>query len=765
MPEKADMTGKNTGRFLALIPALITAAVFLCVMAAKGIFPFGAGTIDYYDMGQINAPLYYHAWDMLHGNSALFFDWYINEGQNIAMAASNQWNLSPFILSFLLVPRPYLMRFLSIYIMLHLMGMTVSMQYFLFRVFPDTPRYFRYIFSAAYGMCGYTLTHYTTPTFLDTAVFIPILMLMLYRLLKERKFRGYALMLALSLIVSYYLGAIDMIFLLITGGAYILLLCPKEDKADRAGKLVTGTVLGILMSAVVTVPVFFSLAKSSRINENYDSSLTEMILSILRAIGADQYYVKFWQLYAMEAAGLIILLGLWRFRKERKKTFFAFLFFFAPCALIPFEGINLIWHLGSYFHYPIRCGYLIPFSVLTVAAYYSGRLWQPDTRPDKNKILFHIPAAILSAAIAVVALMYFYKHEEWQVEAVFKLWLVAAVGFLAVYALIFLIKKIPTQIFLWFMLCELIIGAAVGYGKPHIYDRFFSDPEQSGDYVESSIILADRLQIEPSRLFRIKNPDTSLNANYGMIMRRATFCGWAQTLSRPFQKGAEKLGYSTHFMRILDSGGTAFSDALLGVTEAVMLNNIPAEPSIYEKKSSYGDYTLYKLKNALPYVKVIPKDEALSRADELDIVDLHNYLYFLLSGEDGLAEWLEKGEDSKDSTIRSERIEGRKLLYLRKGEADEICVNGSPVPVPTITEPDNTEYPAWFNSNLICLGEFEDEDIDISCPAKSEIFALDAMRLERLSEKLAKEEESNGSAFISAGSHRLTFEVNTDEPG
>ena len=104
MQERTDKRSA-TDIFKMLLPSLTVLIVFSCVLLGKGIFPFGTDTIDYYDMGQINAPLYYHAWDWLHGRSALFFDWYINEGQNIAMAASNQWNLSPFILFFLLVLR------------------------------------------------------------------------------------------------------------------------------------------------------------------------------------------------------------------------------------------------------------------------------------------------------------------------------------------------------------------------------------------------------------------------------------------------------------------------------------------------------------------------------------------------------------------------------------------------------------------------------------------------------------------------------------
>ena len=780
--------------FKMLLPSLTVLIVFSCVLFGKGIFPFGTKTIDYYDMGQINAPLYYHAWDWLHGRSALFFDWYINEGQNIAMAASNQWNLSPFILFFLLVPRLYLMRFLSIYIGLHLIGMTAAMQYFLYRLTPHTSGYFRGIFAVAYGLCGYTLTHYTTPTFLDTAVFIPLLILQLFVLLKEGRYRGYSFMLALSLIISYYLGVIDLIYILIVSGAYLILLCDREQCADRAGKLVLGTAAGAVMSAVVTVPVFFSLMKSSRISSNYDSSFKEMVMTILRAIGADQYYVKFWQLFAMEAAIVIIIMGLIRFFKnEKKETTFAFIFFFAPCALIPFESINLIWHLGSYFHYPIRCGYLIPFSLLAVASYFAGKLWHLSRFTYEKTLLWQLAAALLSAAAAAGSLVFFFRHEVWQVEGLFKIWVMFAGLFAVIYVVIFAVKAVPKGIFIWFMLAEVIVGAAVGYGKPHIYDKFFSDPEQSGEYVEASLILKEMLPIEESRLYRVQNPDTSLNANYGMIMRRATVCGWAQTLSRPVQKGAEDLGYSTHFMRILDSGGTIFTDALLGVKESIAAVPAAEATSLYEKKSDYGEYGLYTMKYPLPYVNLVSESDLPGGEAELDIVGLHNAFYAALTrgtgGEltaseaDGFASWLYRGgdesgggdegddSDAGDGEDRAEaadnkiteNIAGHKLLYLRKGEAEELTVNGESVPVPSISELENLKYPAWFNSNLIFLGEFDDEEVVIGCPEKSEIFSLDADMLAELSELLARtEEKTGGDSLLAAGNEKMSFDIQVE---
>ena len=765
-------TEKNFIRYLkAAIPVCTVFVIFMCVLAAKGIFPFGGNTIDYYDMGQTNAPLYFHIWDVLHGKSTLFFDWYINGGQNLSMGSAIQWNISVFNLVFLLIPRDMVMRFLSVYTLLRLMAMTASMQFFLYKMTPDTGYRVRGIFSVAYGLCGFALTHYTIPTYLDSVVFLPILIFMLFRLLRHGKPWGYVFILGYTTALSYYLGLMHLIYLLIIGGAYIILIAEKEVKKDRAGKLVMGTMGGIFLSSVITVPAAFEMLRSSRFNSNYKSSFSETLLSLLKSIGADQYYVKYWQLYAMEAAILIIIIGIIRYRKERKETCFCIIFFFAPCALIPFESINLIWHLGTYYHYPIRCGYLIPFSLLATAAYYIGRLYgNREELRDKSDRLFNIVAICIGIALSAYALFFYFSHEAWEVRQLFKVWAAYAVLNFLLYVVIFAVKKLPKEIFIWLILSELIVGAAVGFGKPHFTDRFFSDPEQSGEYVETALELKEALPISESELYRIKNPDTSLNANYGMVMRRATVGGWANTLTRAAQRGAEELGYSTHFMRILDAGGTAFTDSLLGITEIVTLTDYEAAKGLYSELKSYDNYKLYSNRNALPYINLVFKGDIGEETGGSDIVEIHNELYRALLRGSGaadngdIAKWVRKKGDGENSDL-SFAVEGHKALYLRGGETEEILVNKNAVPVPSISEPDNKAYPAWFNSNVIFLGEFEDEEVEITCPLKSEIFELDLELLSALSKTLNNEASGRTSDSIKLNGLKLEFDISAKSEG
>ena len=832
----------------AIIPAFITLAVFMGVLLAKGIFPFGDLRIDYYDMGQTNAPLYYHIWDFLHGRGGLFYSWYIDEGQNLSMGSSIQWNISVFNLFFLFIKRSAVMKSLSVFMGLHLFFMAFNMDLFL-RHTVDTPRFYRILFSIAYGLTGFTLTHYTIPTYLDTAALMPLYLITLYDVLADRRREGgtpaeerkglmgtverlkvyinpiavYALMTGYMTALGYYMAFMNLIFVLLVSGTYIFILCgtgaadASGDPEDTSGKstqgkytapdrasrrlaasrastrLGAGTFGGIGLSSFFLLPAAMQMMKSSRFNSNLSGGLFDTLHDILWAIGADMYYIKWWLLSGSIAAIVIILAGLVRFRKDIRQTLFVILFCMYPCALIVFESINLLWHMGTYYHYPIRCGYLIPIVLLTAAAYYTGRFekdYVNQNKPENTKktgkpgagcisyvnynpkVLVIID--IVAAASGIGLIFYYLRHDVWNIEELFRTWVIFALILAAVYSVIFIIIRRPAYI-MPVLLMELAVTAYVGYGQPHFTDRFSSDPEQSGDYVVTSQLLADRLQIGESRTDRIKDPDTTLNTNYGFVMRRATVGGWANTVPRPQMDAAIALGYGAHFMRILDCGGSLLSDAALHVTQTLTMKPELYSEEAWTKISEAEGYTLFDNKYTMPFVMKISDTAALAVPEagslaDMGFADATNILYeSLASGIDKNADTAEGYADAdkgivKDITgeIRNGKyyVNRRKVLYLRDGSFDELRINGHVIPVPDIGDPDGISYPAWFNSGVLFLGIYEDEELSLEGADDSDtrFYELDMDKLAALCDTLCAEASEEGQEII-AGRSSLDMTV------
>lgn len=748
-----------------ILPSMITFIIVMGVFLVKGIFPFGSNRIDYYDMGQTNAPLYYHLYDFLHGKVSLFFDWYINEGQNLSMGSAIQWNISPFNLFFLLVPRNLILESLSLFTLLRLVFMAFTMYCFLHHV-RKVPYFWEVLFSVGYSLCGYAMTHYTIPTYLDTAVFVPLLMWGLYSLLKEGKMLFYTLMLGFTVALSYYLGFMNLIFILMVSGLYLLLVLPKEQRGDRAWKLGTGTIGGICLSCVTLIPAATQMLGSTRFNSNLSGGLTETLVSILNSIGADMYYMKWWLLYGMALPGVLILIGLWMYRKEWKKNLFVVLFVFVPAALIPVESINILWHFGTYYHYPVRCGYLIPFAILTVAAYYAEKLHR-DYNKEESYVNRKAPQWVLpfvggavAIGAAVLVLSKYMAHEKWYVKDLFPVTVIVFGIMCLLYAILFLWRgKQNYHLAACLLLFELVAGAFVSYGVPHYYTDYDGDPEQSGEYVITANQLRESLPIEESFLNRIKNPDTELNTNYSMILNRATITGWANTVSSAQQNAAIAFGYGAHFMRILDSGGTFFTDSLLNVKDILAATPIDTATGVYEAVSQAGDFTLYRNLMALPFGMTVSSELTDFDVYESSLAEIQNAFYQALSDDtENIAAEIPHEKGQKEITVP---ITGHQAVYMQGGSFDEIRVNGETVKIPSISELDNTAYPAWFNSNVVCLGCFQDENIEIEVIGES-VPKLTTLNLDKL--QSLSEQYQNYSVQGQAGKRSLKITVQgTDE--
>lgn len=748
MRNKVERLFKQPEPFFSAFTTLI---IFLLIIAIKGIFPFGGNRIDYYDLGQEFAPVYYHIWDFLHGKSSLLYNWYIEEGQNFTMCKSL---LSVYNLFFLFIPRRYVLHSLSLFLGLHLFFMTFNMNIFLRRVVPSN-RFCRYMMSVAYGLCGFTLTHYTALPFIDVAALAPIYLLTMTNLLIEKpksvRLRNieiscilpYSIMTAYMTILSYYLEFMNLLFILLISGTYLIILCPRQNKKSVAFRMCIGTLTGLMMSMWMLIPTALQLTGTSRLSENTKLGLFDSIMQILRAIGADMYYIKWWQLSGSIAAIAAIMIGVILYRKERKLTLFLILACFFPCALIPFESINLIFHLGIYFQYPVRCGYWIALILLSVGAYYLSRISDERNKQEKEhkSVVRTIVCGILSLCGCIAVIAFYQMHDTWDIHSLFKAWVVFVLVLAMIYFCIILITGNIRYLML-VMVVELVCGAYIGYGQPHFYDKFSSQPEQSGDFILKTQELKDDLEVTESKLERIKNPDTSLNANYGMVLRRASFGGHFEGVTGEQRDQAETMGYSIHFTRILDSGGTIFTDAIFNVSQIITCTPFFCENDAYRFLRKNNGFSLYDSVYRFPFAVTVSSD-ITTRELPTDLVRAHNMYYEALSGEQkAIMTETNKGELY---------IDGKQALYIAGSAAERITVNDSIIPVPTIGNIRNVSYPEEFNCNLLFAGIYENETVHIEGMRDLKVYTLDLEAMEELCDKLKDEEthaEMDGECLV-----------------
>ncbi|MCR5421678.1 MAG: YfhO family protein [Lachnospiraceae bacterium] len=818
---KVKKFGFNKKILRYISPAGLTLLIYGIILAVKGIYPFGDRTIDYYDMAQQIAAFYYHVYDSLHGTKDFFYDWYSALGTNMAMSTSGCSNISPFNLFFLLIRRSSLLESLSVFNGLKLMCMSITMFFYLEKTQGKAPYYFKLAASTGYAFCGFVLVLYITNQWVDIAVMFPLIMYFYDKLLDEGKIKGYVITLTITLIASYYLGFMILIFIFLYTGirsVAAFIWDGKETETDvkkeqnflvlcHIPELGIGTLLSLALSAFILAPQLTQMLSSARFHNGNEGSngIIDKYIDIISHVHGD-YTTRWWTLLGVSLAAAVILTGMIRFRKDRRSLFMTVSMIFIMVSELFFESINLIWHFGSYIQYPIRNGFIIYFVFAYLMCGYAAKMYSAeagtDAETDAETGKWYI--GFLGTIIGFLMFIAFYRnHLGMPLRKVFHLTsFIMIISFIVYFILLnveslkkslHLLKKkrlleeektererISRKRYLWsagIFVFEILCYGFLLFGKPDFITGYAEEKEQNGEYIYICEELREKLSLQQSFGDRIKNPDESLNANYGFVLMQPALSNWTHMIAPFLQEGAAKWGYSVQFTRLLDAGGTVFSDALLGIGKVISL--IPQDERLYEALDSAvvtvdhlsgetAEYTLYKPVFTLPYGLVVRG--VSDKEPAYDIVELHNHIYSIIKR--GLADAMDIKSDTlvdeiatgyvKDDiaadaatkmNIKTSKgaktvvcdlyIDKETALYMSGSDADlefanctiEVRRGGATagVLIPTIGDPDNIYYPAHFNNNAVYLGTFENERVEVTVKMdkeKGECFKVDIMGLD-----------------------------------
>ncbi len=847
-----------------IIPMLVTFVLFSVVLCVKHIFPFGKNTIDYYDMSQQTIPLYYHIYDMLHGKTAFFYNFYTALGTNMSMVTSGCSGLSLFNLFFLLVPRKYLLESISIFHMLKLLGMTFTMFFYLDKRF-RVPYFFKAFFSVNYAFSGFVLMLYMENKWMDIAILFPLIMYFYDRMMHGSRITGYVVTLSLALIESFYLGAMILIFIFLYTGLKLLAdkLYPASDKkpeeagspkrfgvagspkqAESGGnpkqsetaespkrsegidlllsrprhknvkkrrafllELGFSTVIAIMISSFILIPQLVQIFDSARFANGsaFGDTFLDKYKGILEQT-EPAYTTRWWTLLNISFASAVIFVGLIRVWKNRKLRFITIGLIVIVASELFIESINLLWHFGSYIHYPIRNGFMINFSFALLASMYAERLFKEDEEPGFERI--SLAGLLVSVILFAVFAGLYSRHPGMQLRSLFHvtaaMMLLSFVGYVG---LLFWRNGAHYSLSLMILCTELLCYGFLMYGKPAYVTGYLEEKEQSNEFIKICRQLRENFDLSEGFLYRIKNPDESLNANYGFVLERSSLSNWTHLVPDTLLKSSSEWGYSVQFTRLLDAGGTVFTDALIGVRDVISC--LPQDEELYEKAGSAEivvnsqtgetmEYGYYKCRYTLPFgVPVYSNAMFDSELENRNPVSLENQMYRSLTGADTDYEQeisafiARNGQSTDDSTevssapitpavkryLINTSVSGKKALYFCSQTYDAEDMNmtiavsskdgAQAVLVPSIQEPYNISYPAHFNNNVIYLGTFEDEAVSITVDVDIEkgadypvnVFELDLNKLRLLCDSY----KGYPDEHISAGKKTISFSADVSE--
>lgn len=751
---------------------VIVGLVMLAIYCIKGIYPFGSRNISYFDMAQSMVPIYYHTYDVLHGTKALFWDWYSGAGTSMVDTAGN-FVLSPFNLFFLFVKRDMILESMSFFLLIKVCACAGAMSFYTKKSYPELECYWHIFAGVLYASCGFIIQYYTNIHFLDMVALFPLIIYFADRLLQDGKISGYCILMAMGFIINIYLMVMVCI--------YLILYCvgdlrkmEKNTQKERIVLLGGGTLAAGCISAVISIPTIIALLQSSRIEVGKEISST-YLFPILFNSG---YENKMFMLYGCELPiSALIVFFLFR-RKDIKKISSTIRLLVLMVIPIFFELVNLFWHVGGYVEFPMRFGYMLSFTGLALM----GKILQaekkePDTEPVKGRVKYlRLPAI---AAVPFVALTLYYFIRPFLQFGIRDLSCYSAYWsmfwiLIIVYALVLISrdKQAITVVCGALVLLQLVMG---WYGFLAPEDMY--SLECTDSIVKNSESIRTALEdTKENRIDRVKDESVSLNTNYPFILGKASLSNWTLGAKPTVRLAMEKMGYSSNYTRILDNGGTLFSDAMLHVKSIISV--VEPDEHVYQVESEVGGYYISKTKYGYPFGITVSDNMSEWRASEdSSEFEYQNELFRAINNND---RELIATYTSDQILISQEYVEEEDIywyhfqipvkkegiLYLQIEESLNqymVYMNGQLLRIPALEEKENVIYPAAFVSGILNCGTYQDETVEciVEClnPIEGEL-VFGCLDLAALKESMDVQKKTD--RVMTVGKQNLRIELQNE---
>ncbi len=407
-----------------LLPLVMLGIIFIC----GGIHPVGDRQILVTDLWHQYYPFLCELQEKLKAGESLLFSKSIGLGVNF-LALIAYYCASPLNILIMLVSKEALRGMLVVIVLLKVGFGGFFMSRYL-RKISGRYDYSTVVFSALYALCGYVLGYYWNIMWLDCVVLLPLVMLGVHCLIKEKKVILYIASLAVAVISNFYIGFMLCIFTAI----YFFAECFMQSLDwktffKRFVLIGVATVVCLAMTAFITIPTYNALNNTISVESEEEKEMTfadkfgeffKDAAKNIREEGADIIgrTVTFNQPVPKDGlpnmfSGMIsvIFLGLFfackNIKGKEKGAFGAMLIIMLLSIMI--EDIDIIWH-G--FHkpnmVPYRYAFIFSF-VMIVMAYktYIALFCNENTiknfRKDDNAVGIGVSIAITALCILSAA--------------------------------------------------------------------------------------------------------------------------------------------------------------------------------------------------------------------------------------------------------------------------------------------------------------------------------------------------------------------------
>ena len=245
------------------IPIVIMAILY----AVAGYYPFGDKSILVWDL-EIQYVSFFSWMNRVlcrQSLDTLFYSFSLSLGGS-TMGLLGYYLLSPFNLLLIPFSTKYLPIGIQLMVMLKFGFCGTSMYYFLKKRF-GTTNYGTVLFAVMYALMGYTVTQQSNIMWMDGVILLPIILLNIYRLVREERCFWYPLWICLAVVTDFYIAYMIILFSMV----YYWMeqgMCEHAESWKKMLKkffyLLGLTLLGVGLSSLIFVPVLYEIFSIGR---------------------------------------------------------------------------------------------------------------------------------------------------------------------------------------------------------------------------------------------------------------------------------------------------------------------------------------------------------------------------------------------------------------------------------------------------------------------------------------------------------------------
>ena len=644
----------------------ITFLIFIVIFISKKIYPFGHNTLIYSDMYDQLTSYYYYLYDCIKGSSSIFINFSASSGINF-FGIICYYLFSPFTFLILLSTRNKIYLFVSIIVVLKIVLCNITALYMLKKLFKNLNNYLCVFLALFYGFSIYSLNYYLISSWIDAMYMFPLIVVGLKKLFDANKPIMYIIALTLSLYFSFYITLMALIFIFVISIFYLKTYISKKDFAKQILSLGISTALSIGCSLFIIIPTYKQISISSRMNYGIESLINSKLGPIIDKTSLFLF-------------GSILFVGIFLLLKNYKKHK-KFLAMYIPsmvALLIPYivEPVNKLLHFGSYASFPYRFGFITVIFMIIGAAYYFSNY---EKKENKTTVSNKVISIILTIVATLVTLLItLYKYSSFQ-TAISNLTLSSHKLLIILLIVIFIICFIANLIIfiinkgfnkLSFILI-FIISIVHIFGTTYIYVGIEDvQPKIKDVYGTLNNIAKDN----NNNLYRYKNNTNYIINNSSNVTKMSTLDHFSSLTDGNNQKTLKKLGFSSYWTITYSSGGTLFSDILLGNK---YIFNKGEDVYNYSLNKQYDNLSLYQYNDDISFGYLVNNNIKIDNYN--NTFDLQNAIYKSISSDnENLFETIDnytthniKITDDEyiinniDNYIEFKvNVEGKKALYL-----------------------------------------------------------------------------------------------------